>query len=366
MPRFTMLVVAASCLWPAFASPAGPPFAAPLDTFLHEREHAGFSGAVVVEQGGDVAFAGYYGFANREFEVPWSENTVYSIGSITKPMTAAAVTKLHVDGKLSVEDSISRWIPGLSGGKRAITVHHLLTHSAGVPNIFGGDFDATATREWFLDQFRHCELLWGPEDFGKKYDYSNAGYSLLAVIIEEASGMPYETYLKRTFFEPLGMTMTGYTNANWKPEVFSHGYRTGRDIGVVVLKHALPDGPSWNLRGNGGICTTLVDMRRWVRAMRDYAVYTPEMIRLIETPYVREGERAHSFYGYGWSMYTTRRGTKCVTHNGGDGTSFADCRRYVDEDTLILIASNDARQSAERFVARIVEFVFPPGADEEE
>lgn len=343
----------------AFSAGAEAPFAAALDAFMKEREAHDFSGAVVVEQKGEVVFEGYYGLANRELNIPWSESTVYCLGSITKPMTAAAVTKLHVDGKLSVEDAIGKWIPGLSEEKQAITIHHLLTHSGGVPDIFGGDFDPNATREWFLDQFRNCELLWGPADFGKKYRYSNAGYSLLAVIIEEASGMPYEDYLKSAIFEPIGMTMTGYTNANWKPEDFAHGYRAGRDTGVVVLKHALPDGPCWNLRGNGGISTTFGDMRKWVRAMRDYTVYTPEMIRLIETPHVREGERAASFYGYGWAMYTTARGTKCVTHNGGDGISFADCRRYVDEDTLVLIASNEARANGERIVGKIMEFIFP-------
>jgi CubicO group peptidase (beta-lactamase class C family) len=356
MPRAVLLVLT---LVPAFASAVAPEFAAQMDAFLAERETHDYSGAVIVERGGEVIYERYSGLANRELNIAWSEDTVYCLGSITKPMTAAAITKLHVDGKLSVEDPVAKWITGLSGGKAAITIHHLLTHSAGVPDIFGGDFDPMATRDWFLDQFRACELLWGPEDFGKTYQYSNAGYSLLAVIIEEASSMPYEDYLKSAIFRPIGMTMTGYTNERWKPEDFAHGYRTGRDTGVVVLKHALPDGPCWNLRGNGGISTTFGDMRKWIRAMRDYVVYTPEMIRLIETPYVREGESARSYYGYGWAMYTTRRGTKCVAHNGGDGTSFADCRRYVDEDTLILIASNEAAANAERFVGKIVDFVFP-------
>ena len=100
-------------------------------------------------------------------------------------------------------------------------------------------------------------------------------------------------------------------------------------------------------------------MRKWIHAMRDYVVYTPEMIQLIETPHVKESETGRSYYGYGWAMYTTRRGTKCVTHNGGDGISFADCRRYVDEDTLILMASNEARANGERFIGKIVDMIFP-------
>ena len=347
----------------SFDTGAQATFEESLHEFLQGRHERGFSGGVLVEQNGEVVFERYYGLANIALEIPWSRETVYCLGSITKPMTAAAIAKLHSDGLLSVNDSISKWFTDVSEDKRAITIHHLLTHSAGVPSIFGGDFDSAATREWFLSEFRACELLWGPEDFGVKYEYSNAGYSLLAVIIEEVSGRPYETYLQETFFEPLRMTMTGYHNENWTPAMFAHGYRRGEDNGVVVLKHALPDGPSWNLRGNGGISTTFEDMRRWALAMRDHEVYTPEMIALTEAPYVREGEEAHYYYGYGWSIYTTRRGTKCVTHNGGDGTSFADVRRYVDESTLILVASNEARASAERFVGNIVDYVFPEGGN---
>lgn len=363
MLRATCLAIA---FLPLFATAAEPKFAAALDTFLEEREAHDFAGFVVVERSGEVIYERYSGLANQALNIPWSKDTVYCLGSITKPMTAAAIAKLHVEGKFSVQDPITKWIPGLSGDKAQITIHHLLTHSAGVPDIFGGDFDPKATRAWFLDQFRACELLWGPADFGKKYRYSNAGYSLLAVIIEEVSGMPYEDYLKSAIFEPIGMSMTGYTNERWTPEMFAHGYRSGVDTGVVVLKNALPDGPSWNLRGNGGISTTIGDMRKWVHAMKDHVVYTPEMVSLIETPYVREGEGANSFYGYGWAIYTTARGTKCVTHNGGDGISFADCRRYVDEDTLILIASNEARANAERFVGKVTELVFGPAPRSDE
>lgn len=354
--RVAAVTVAVLAAGSAAAEP--PPWADALHAFLKDREAHGFAGAVLVDQGGEVVFAQGYGLANREQEIPWTTETVTTVGSITKPITGSAIVKLHVEGALSVDDPLGRWIPDLPEDKASITLHQLLTHSAGVPDIFGGDFLKDSTREWFLDRFRECDLLWSAEERGRRYQYSNAGYTLLAIVIEEASGTPYEEYLHKTFFEPLGMTNTGYTIPDWKPEQFAHGYRRDQDWGVVALKHVLPDGPSWNLRGNGGIHSTLEDMRKWHRAMIEYRVFTPEMIQLIETPYVREGEDSAGFYGYGWALARTRHGERLVWHNGGNGIFFAEMRRYVGEDTLVEIATNVAERPGDRFMGRIVEFVF--------
>lgn len=351
-------VMAVATVWPAAAQVDPGQWTGPLDAFLQDREADGFAGAVLIEQNGEVVFSRGYGYANREEKIPWSAETVTTIGSITKPMTASAIVKLHVEGKLSVQDTIDRWIPGLSADKAQITLHDLLTHSAGVPDSFGGDFDKHATRDWFLQRFRDCKLLWGPDEFGKRYQYSNAGFTLLAIVIEEVTVQSYEQYLHDTFFAPLGMTQTGYTIPEWKPGQFAHGYVRDKDWGVVALKHALPDGPSWNLIGNGGIHSTLNDMRKWHRAMVDYDVFTPEMIRLMETPYVRESPQASMFRGYGWGVMLSPRNTRIVRHNGGNGIFFADFKQFPDENTLILLASNVAEQSGQRYVGRIMRFVF--------
>jgi len=208
-----------------------------------------------------------------------------------------------------------------------------------------------------IETFAKSKLLWGPEDFGNKYHYSNVGYSLLAIVIQRASGIPYEDYLKKSFFEPLGMTMTGYTNANWKPEDFAHGYSRDRDDGVVVLKHALPDGPNWNLRGNGGICTTFADMRTWHHALLGGRAVSAESLKLLETPFVSEG--GNTYYSYGWSVATTDDGAlRYRGHDGGDGINFADFRWYPQRDTLILIASTTAPVGLSNTVSKITQIVF--------
>jgi CubicO group peptidase (beta-lactamase class C family) len=328
-----------------------------LDELLTTKAEAGFAGAVVVEQNGEIVFGKAYGLANREKSIPWTLDTVYCLGSITKQFTGAAIVKLQDDGKLSVNDLLIKWIPDLPEDKSRITLHHLLTHSAGVPDPYGDDFDPKATEERFLDGFRTAKLLWGPEDFGRKYEYSNWGYSLLAIVVGRASGMPYETYLQKTFFEPLGMTRTGYFSATWKPEDFAHGYARDRDNGVVVLKHSLPDGPSWYLRGNGGICTTFADLRTWHHALLDGRVFDAASLKLLESPFVSEG--GNTFYSYGWSVAMNEDGTlRYRGHNGGDGVSFADFRWYPDRNTLFLIASTTAPVGLSNAVGRITQTVF--------
>ncbi len=343
----------------AQARAADPAWAQELDELLKTKADAGMAGAVVVEQGDQVVFGKAYGMANREKEIPWSMDTVYCLGSITKQFTGAGIVKLQTEGKLSVNDLLIKWIPDLPADKSQITLHHLLTHSAGMPDLFGGDFDPKATEEWFLQQVRGCKLLWGPEDFGKKYQYSNAGYSLLAIVIARASGMPYEAYLEKVFFDPLGMTKTGYTSDAWKLEDFAHGYNRDSDNGVVVLKHALPDGPSWNLRGNGGMCTTFADMRTWHHALLDGRAVGADGLKLLDTPFVSEGEGQDSFYSYGWAIALAEDGTlRYRGHNGGDGVSFADFRWYPTRNTLILIASTTYPAGLSNTVQRITKIVF--------
>lgn len=338
---------------------AEPTWAKDLDELLQTKADAGFSGAVVVEQHGEVVFGKAYGMANREKKIPWTLDKVYCLGSITKQFTGAAIVKLQTEGKLSVNNLLIKWIPDLPADKSQITLHHLLTHSAGAPDALGGDFDPKATEEWMIRTFANSKLLWGPEDFGKKYHYSNVGYSLLAIVIQRASGKPYEDYLKKSFFEPLGMTMTGYTNANWKPEDFAHGYSRDRDDGVVVLKHALPDGPNWNLRGNGGICTTFADMRTWHRALIEHRVFDVEAAKLLDTPFVREGEDGDTFYSYGWAVAMNPDGTlRFRGHNGGDNVNFADFRWYPARHTLILIASTTMPVGLSNTDSKIVQIVF--------
>lgn len=325
---------------------------AKLDQYLSRAAEYGFAGSVLVAKGDRVILAKGYGLADREGEHRCTADTVYDIGSITKQFTAAAILKLEMQGKLNVEDKISRFLPAEQPDKADITIHQLLTHSAGLPSVLGGDYEE-ASRDWIVRHALESELLWPP---GTRYRYSNAGYSLLGAIVEIASGQPYERYLRENLFRPAGLEQTGYRLADWKPEQIAHGYVKGRDWGTPLDHPWDTDGPYWNLRANGGILSTLRDLYRWHRALEGNEVLSGDAKAKLFAPHVPEDEAGTSFYGYGWAIIpeTGLTKTRLISHNGGNGVFYADFRRYVDAGVVILLATNVAADAPVREVENTV------------
>jgi len=307
-----------------------------MNQFLTQQLEAGFSGIVLAVDGDQVILKQGYGLANQENYLPFSEEMVFTVGSITKQFTGAAIMKLVEQGKLRINDTVDRFFEDLPRNKQRIMIHHLLTHTAGLPGGFGDDFDTTATREWIVERFRQRPMRRGP---GEKYAYSNVGYSLLGIIIEQVSGQSYEAYLREQLFLPSGMRDTGYVLPRFDPERLAVGYRDGHRWGTVLERPMLADGPSWNLRGNGGIHCTVDDILRWHRALRANKVLSKESKQVYLAPHVDEGD-GDSFYGYGWVNWRTDWGTRMLSHDGGNGVFAADFHRYIEDDAMIFVATN--------------------------
>ncbi|HEX5716547.1 MAG TPA: serine hydrolase domain-containing protein [Thermoanaerobaculia bacterium] len=317
------------------AAPVRTPLGEKLDAHMSRLEAYGFSGSLLVAKGGEVILDKGYGFADAQRKTPFTAETAFDVGSITKQFTAAAILKLEMQGKLAVSDPITKWFEGVPDDKKGITLHHLLTHSAGLEDIFGGDYDEMP-RERLVKAALGSKLLWAP---GTRYQYSNAGYSLLAAVVELASGKPYEEYLRENLWEPAGMARTGYRLQEKGP--LARGvYREGEDWGTPLDKAWAPDGPWWNLRGNGGVLSTTGDLYNWHRALEGDGILTEEAKRKMFTPHVPEDEEGRSHYGYGWAIFKTARNTRLIAHNGGNGIFNADFRRYMDDDVVLIIGSN--------------------------
>ena len=328
-----------------------------LDEHMKRLVPFGYSGSLLVAKDGEIVLANGYGLADREGRVPVTAETVFDIGSITKQFTAAAILRLEMEGKLSVNDPLSRWFSNVPADKQAITLHHLLTHSAGVRDVFGGDYEV-AERDSLAGVILASELLWAP---GTRYRYSNAGYSLLAMVVEKASGMAYEPYLRQTLWAPAGMTRTGYVGVQWRPGELAVGYRNDQRWGTPVDHLWAADGPYWNLRGNGGVLSSVTDLFRWHQALAGDGILSAEAKRKLWTPHVPEDEEGSSHYGYGWAIANTTRNTKLISHNGGNGIFFADFRRYVDEGVVVLVMSNTTEAPAERAHSAVARTIFGGG-----
>ncbi len=314
-----------------------------LDEYLSRLERFGFAGGAAAVRGKDVILLKSYGLADRARRVPLTTSSVYNLGSITKQFTAAAILILETQGKLSVTDAVSVHLPGVPPDKAAMTLHHLLTHSSGLESDFApSDYDPVG-REEYVRRALASALLFTP---GSGYEYSNAGYSLLAAIVEKVSGQAYEAFLTERVFKPAGMKESGYKAPAWAPDRIAHGYVGGEDWGTIVQRIQEPDAPYWTLRGNGGLHTTLGDMVAWHRALGTDAVLSREARSKYVTPYVAEGPRALSHYAYGWAVGKSARGTTVVQHNGGNGVYVAEFLRFPDEDAMLFLTSTDSDVTA--------------------
>lgn len=326
-----------------------------VDEYLGRMAETGYSGGVLVVHDGRTLIAKSYGFANRTAGIRADRNTVYNIGSITKQFTAAAVLRLEELGKLKTTDSISRFFPQAPADKRNITLHQLLTHTAGFESDFSPtDYEPT-TRDEYIGRMLRSKLRTPP---GTAFSYANSGYSMLAAIIEIVTATEYEQALTELVLRPAGMTQTGYTAPHWAAERIAHGYQNGSDWGTIVERVTGPGKPYWELRGNGGLGTTLDDFARWDAALRSNRVLTDSSRKKFMTGYVNEGPEGRSKYAYGWAVMTTPRNTRLVMHNGGNGIYVAEWLRYVDEGVSIFLASTNSEMKATPVVQVLSRIVF--------
>lgn len=310
-----------------------------IDRRLSELADKDFSGAVLVVQSGKVILAKGYGLADRERKVAYTTDTVFDIGSITKPFTGAAILKLEMEGKLNITDPITKYFRVVPEDKKEITLHHLLTHTAGFKDSLGEDYDKIS-RDDFVKMALASPLRTKP---GKSYAYSNVGYSLLGAIIEQVTGASYEKYLHDRLFEPAGMAKSGYVLPKWGKDELAHGYQKDKHWGTPLDHAWAEDGPYWHLRANGGLLSTVGDLYRWSVALQGDAVLSKEAKQKYFTPHVSEGFLSGgSQYGYGWSISKNGQGKKVWEHNGSNGIFFADFRIYPDDHGVLILATNAA------------------------
>jgi len=233
------------------------------DSVMRAAERVGFSGVVRLEKNGSVVLEKGYGLAIRP-SVRFTPATVVQIGSNTKDFTAIAILQLQERGKLNVADTLGKFFPSAPVDKRGITLLQLMKHRAGFPLGLGRDFEKV-TRDQLISNAMAFKLLFKP---GQNQNYSNTGYSIFAAIIEKVSGKSYDVYVRDNILQPLGLKRTGFLLPGFKANELAHGYaKGGLDAGEIIFKPHAADGPYWNLRGNGGMVSTIGDMHTFYKAV---------------------------------------------------------------------------------------------------
>jgi CubicO group peptidase (beta-lactamase class C family) len=345
-------IVVAGILLVSAATPTAAPADGPrpgaiarLDEYLTRLAGFGYSGAVLVAHEGTVLLDKGYGLAREHPPKPVTPASVFDVCSFTKQFTAAAILKLETEGRLRTHDRLSAHMDGIPADKADITLHHLLTHTAGLDDPPADDYER-APRDAYAKQVLATTLLWPP---GTRYAYSNGGYSLLGLVVEKLSGLSYEEYLDRHLFAPLAMTRTGYRPSKWDAADVAYGYNDGDEFGSPLDHPGLhqPEdgrwpGPYWALAANGGVLSTTGDLLKWLRGLEGDAVLRAEARQRLFAPHVLAPEWGNeTSYAYGWNVTRTPRGTTLVHHTGSSGTGFnAWVHRYVDERTSVVLLSN--------------------------
>lgn len=236
-----------------------------IDSALSVLEAKGFSGVVRVEKDGVTLLNKGYGLATRAETIPFTPSTVVQIGSNTKDFTVVALLQLYEQKRLNINDPITKYFPDVPPEKRAITLWQLVTHRAGFPIVLGGDFEPV-TRQQLVKRAMNRRLAFPP---GTSESYSNTGYALLAAVIEQVSGKSYDQYVRDNILVPMKLKDTGFLLPRFDQSRVAHGYQRGSDKGTMLSRPHAADGPFWNLRGNGGMLSTVPDMHEFYAAIFD-------------------------------------------------------------------------------------------------
>lgn len=286
-----------------------------------------FSGSILAAKKGEIIISKGYGMANYEMSVPNTPATKFHLASLTKQFTAMAIMLLQEKGLLSVNDTLSKYIPDYPNGKK-ITLHHLLTHTSGIPDYINDDETFVDIYRLYhplnqvIDRFKNKSLEFQP---GTKYDYSNSGYVLLCFIIEKVSGKTYEEFLKKNIFEPLKMENTGYDDL--KPIVKNRA--SGYSISDGKLTNAEFFDRS-NLNGADGLYSTVEDLYIWDRALYTERIVSKGTLDKIFTPYP-----PGNIYGYGWTTNKVE-----ISHSGRMDGFYTYISRNIANDTAVIVLSN--------------------------
>jgi CubicO group peptidase (beta-lactamase class C family) len=311
--------------------------------FLDRTLPEGAGGTLVAGRDGRMLHCRGFGLADRERRIAAGCDTVYDTMSMTKQFTAAAILKLEMMGELRVSDPISSHVRAVPGDKREITVHHLLTHTSGLIDVLGGDYEPLS-RDEMLAAALESELRTRP---GAEHHYSNLGYSVLAAIVETASGMGYEEFLAEHLFGPAGMTHTGYVLPEWSADQVAVEYDArGRPHGRPFDHPWAEDGPYWNLRGNGGLLSTARDMFRWHVALAGDRVLDRRAKDKLFKPHVREQPGGDTHYGYGWVVTQADGLGRVAWHNGGNRWSYGEVTRALGPGAMVFWITNRHKHDA--------------------
>lgn len=341
-----ILLLSTTCL-------AQDSFASKIDDYIRaEMQAQQIPGvALAVVKDGNIVLARGYGLANVEHQVPVKPETIFQSGSTGKQFTATAVMMLVEEGKLSLEDKITKYFTDAPEAWRDITVRHLLTHTSGMTD-YPPDFDLRRdyTEDELFQRIKTIPLAFQP---GEKWSYSNLAYVTLGILIHKVSGKFYGDFLQERVFKPLGMsTARIISEADIVPN-----RAAGYHLVNGQLKNQSWVSPSLNTTADGALYLTVYDMAKW-----DAALYTEKLLKRstleqMWTPVKLNDGKTHP-YGFGWGLGEVR-GHRIIEHGGAWQGFKAQITRYVDDKLTVIVFANQIRANQAKLAHDVAAIVNP-------
>lgn len=307
--------------------------------------------ALEIIQNGKPVKTSAYGLANLEWQTAVTPDTVFEIGSITKQFTAAGILLLAQEGRLSVDDKISRHLKDTPESWTNITLRHLLTHTSGIKNytaLEGFELTRRLTQAQFIRKIGGYPLDFPP---GEKWSYCNSGFNLLGYVIENVSGRNYWAFMRQRIFGPLGMSST--TNRDPRSVIprRASGYETNRAGQYINRDYDLTD-----VFSAGEIVSTVGDLAKWNAALDAQKLLAPATEQLMWTPVRLSNGRTHP-YGFGWFL-DPLQGHENIGHSGSTSGFSASIQRFPKDGLAVIVLTNSDETGVATKVAKDIALIY--------
>lgn len=341
MKAFFLLISFGLCFTNCLAQQNDADLSLAFDQLLSDQFKPGGTGATaLVARKGQIIYEKAFGMANLELNVPMQTDHVFRIGSITKQFTAIAILQLMEQGKLGLQDEITKFIPDYPTHGHKITIEHLLTHTSGIQSYTNmKDFQERMTLDQkpteVIDHFKNQPMEFAP---GTQWNYNNSGYFLLGYIIEKVSGKTYPEYMEQQFFKPLGMTHSLYGSDEKIVKNRAGAY--DKDDSTFVNAHTMSMSLPY---AAGSIQSTVGDLFKWHQALHQYKLIKKESLEKAFTPFKLTTGKVVP-YGYGFGFQNVQ-GSPTIEHGGGINGFLTQSMYLPKEEVFVAVFSNCNCQS---------------------
>jgi CubicO group peptidase (beta-lactamase class C family) len=351
--RSVLILLTLFCALSSFAQGDDVPSDGIADYVHSEMQRQHIPGlSLLVARDGKIVRAQGYGLASVELQVPVKPETVFQSGSVGKQFTATGVMMLVEEGKIRLDDPVTKYLQGAPATWQQVTISELLSHTAGFtdyPKNF--DFRKDYTEAQLLKIVEGIPLAFPP---GTKWSYSNLGYLTLGIVIHQVTGEFYGDFLEERIFRPLGMNTTRIiSEADIIPNRAA-GYRLVRG----EVKNQEWVSPTLNTTADGALYFSILDLAKW-----DAALYTEDLLRrssldqMWTVKKLKNGQPNSGHYGFGWTI-ENKSGHRVIGHDGAWQGFESDISRYVDDKLTVVVLANLDEADPEAIADHVAKMYF--------